>query len=155
MLALDVPGFGSLRLERLFLDFNGTLAHDGMRIPGVRERLNALAAVVDCAVLTADTNGTARHELDGICPVTLLPPGPEDEAKLAILDAAGAEGTAYVGNGANDVLALGAARLGVAVLGGEGASPTALAAADVVVTDILHALDLFLFPSRLLATLRR
>lgn len=40
------------------------------------------------------------------------------------------------------------------VLGPEGASPLALAAADVVVPSVEDALDLLLIPNRLKATLR-
>jgi soluble P-type ATPase len=35
MIALDIPGFGALRLEHLAVDFNGTLAIDGKLLPGV------------------------------------------------------------------------------------------------------------------------
>jgi hypothetical protein len=47
------------------------------------------------------------------------------------------------------------AALGIAVLGPEGLALSCLQAADVVVPDILAALDLLLFPRRLVATLRR
>lgn len=57
-------------------------------------------------------------------------------------------------NGRNDHRMLEAAALGVAVLQGEGASVEALMAADVVVPDILAALNLLLLPQRLIATLR-
>jgi soluble P-type ATPase len=50
---------------------------------------------------------------------------------------------------------LAAAALGIAVLGPEGASSTALRAADVVCPSILHALDLLLDDRALAATLRR
>ena len=46
------------------------------------------------------------------------------------------------------------AALGIAVVGGEGAAAAALREADVVVTDVLAALDLLLNPRRLMATLR-
>lgn len=59
-----------------------------------------------------------------------------------------------VGNGANDARMLERAALGIAVLGPEGLALSCLQAADVVVPDILAALDLLLFPRRLVATLR-
>ena len=37
MIEIDVPGFGALRLEHLVLDYNGTLACDGMLLEGVHE----------------------------------------------------------------------------------------------------------------------
>jgi soluble P-type ATPase len=46
------------------------------------------------------------------------------------------------------------AALGIAVLGGEGLAAVCLAAAAVVVPSIESALDLLLYPRRLVATLR-
>ena len=60
-----------------------------------------------------------------------------------------------IGNGANDVLVLEGAALGIAVIGPEGASSAALRAADVVCASIVDALDLLLEPRALTATLRR
>ena len=59
-----------------------------------------------------------------------------------------------VGNGANDVLVLEAAALGVAVIGAEGASSAAMRSADVVCTSVHDALDLLLDHRTLVATLR-
>lgn len=60
MLAVDIPGFGALRLRHLVLDSNGTLALDGRPFPGVKKRLAALAARLSIHVLTADTFGKVR-----------------------------------------------------------------------------------------------
>lgn len=59
-----------------------------------------------------------------------------------------------IGNGANDMLALLAAELGIAVIGREGLSVLALRSADVVCASIADALDLLLEPDALVATLR-
>ena len=56
--------------------------------------------------------------------------------------------------GANDAAMLRAAALGVCVLSTEGAAAVTLAAADIVVPDILSALALFDRPLRIVATLR-
>lgn len=154
--SLDIPGFGPLRLEHLVLDYNGTVALDGALLPGVARRLRELAERVAVRVVTADTFGRVRKEMDGLpCEVEILEPGDEAEAKLAVVERLGAGRTAAVGNGANDALMLGAAALGVAVIGGEGAAAGAVQAADVVVADVLAGLDLLLKPLRLTATLRR
>ncbi len=42
MINLDIPGFGVFRLENLILDYNGTLAIDGVLISGVREKIRSL-----------------------------------------------------------------------------------------------------------------
>jgi soluble P-type ATPase len=46
------------------------------------------------------------------------------------------------------------AALGIAVVQEEGASTETISVADVVMPDILSALDILLFPKRLIATLR-
>lgn len=153
---IDIPGFGPLDLAHLVLDYNGTLALDGALLPGVAERIRALDGRVQVRVVTADTFGRVRKELDGLpCEVEILGPGDEAEAKLAVIERLGPARTAAVGNGANDALMLQAAALGVAVIGGEGAAVAAVKAADVTVADILAGLDLLLRPLRLTATLRR
>src|SRR5262249_37435014 len=61
-----VPGSRALRLQRLVLDFNGTLARDGTLLPGVRARLQRRSRHLDIFVLTADTFGAARSALRGL-----------------------------------------------------------------------------------------
>jgi hypothetical protein len=59
MVRLDIPGNDTILIEHVVLDFNGTLALDGILIPGVAERLVELSRLVTIPVITADTNGTA------------------------------------------------------------------------------------------------
>lgn len=155
MLELEIPGTGRLELEHLVLDYNGTLGLDGALLPGVAERLAALAKDFHILVATADTFGTVRQALARL-PVTVrvLGPGPEDQSKLDIVAELGAASCVTVGNGRNDRLMLARAGLGMAVLGPEGAHREALAAATVMVPDIRAGLDLLLHPKRLVATLR-
>ena len=47
------------------------------------------------------------------------------------------------------------AALGIAIMGPEGVAGITLQKADVVVPDIRSALELLLYPKRLIATLRR
>jgi soluble P-type ATPase len=155
MLTYDIPGMGKLQLTHLVLDYNGTLAVDGILLPGVAEGLTALAADVNIQVLTADTFGKAAQGLKGLpCELAVLPPGAQDLAKRDFVARIGADACACVGNGRNDRLMLEAAGLGIAVILGEGAAGVTLAAADVVATSITAALDLLRNPLRLAATLR-
>jgi soluble P-type ATPase len=152
---LDIAGFGSLRIGHLVLDFNGTLALDGRLLPGVRRRLSRLARLMQIHVVTADTFGTARRALRGLrCTVVVLDAAPQDGAKRAYVRRLGAGATAAIGNGRNDRAMLRAARLAIAVVQQEGACAEALAAADLVVPSVGAALDLFLHPLRLKASLR-
>ncbi|MGC8790802.1 MAG: HAD hydrolase family protein, partial [Desulfurella sp.] len=59
-----------------------------------------------------------------------------------------------IGNGKNDSLMLKYAKLGICVIGKEGANIEALQNSDIVVCDIVSALELLLYPKRLIATLR-
>jgi soluble P-type ATPase len=155
MIRIDIAGFGLLEIQHVVLDFNGTIAVDGVCVPGVAALVDALASRAQVHVLTADTFGTCRRALEGM-PVTIsvLRQKPEDEAKLEYVEALGPLRCAAVGNGRNDRLMLQACALGIAVLGGEGAALDALTAADVVVADSRAALELLAHPVRLTATLR-
>ena len=155
MLKLDIPGFGSLRLMYLVLDFNGTLAVDGRLLLGVKTRLGRLSRRLDLHVLTADTFGSARGALTNVpCELAILPRERQDRAKLAYVRRLGSATTACIGNGRNDRLMLKAAALGIAVLQEEGAALEALMAADLVTPGIVEALDALNNPLRLVATLR-
>jgi P-type E1-E2 ATPase len=152
---VEIPGRGTLELEHLVLDFTGTLSLDGSLLPGVKERLEALARHLKIHILTADTFGTAREACRGLpAEVHLLrqPLGaPEKEEFIRRL---GVDRVAAVGNGVNDTLMVREAALGIIILGPEGAAVQAVQAADVLVRDILDGLDLLLHPKRLIATLR-
>jgi soluble P-type ATPase len=155
MIAVDIPGYGLLRLEHLVMDYNGTLAVDGEIAAGVAAAMEVLASQVTIHVITADTFGLAANGLKG-CPVKLsvLPPGDQDVAKLDYVERLGAAQTVAVGNGRNDRQMLAAAGLGIAVILDEGAAFETLAAADVVCRGIVPALELLIHPLRLTATLR-
>jgi len=155
MISVDIPGRGILQLNHIVLDYNGTIARDGLLLPGVEERLNRLGGSLKVHILTADTFGKCRGEcknIKGTVQILSRPIGAKE--KKAFVDRLGAEHTVTVGNGANDRLMLAGAALGIVVLGPEGASVQALQSADVAVKDINEGLELLLQPKRLIATLR-
>ncbi|GAB6906981.1 conserved hypothetical protein [Desulfosarcina cetonica] len=155
MISIEIPGFGKLSLDHLVLDYNGTLAVDGILLPGVKAALNILAQSLTVHVVTADTFGKAAAGLTGVnCQLRVLPAGEQDRAKADFVAQLGAARTVAVGNGRNDARMLAAAALGIAVILAEGAASVSLNAADVVCTDIVGALELLMHPLRLTATLR-
>jgi len=155
MIEIDIPGFGRLRLEYLILDYNGTIAVDGQPVQGVKERLIALARHIEIHVLTADTFGGVKKKLSDIpCKIHVLPVEAQDKGKMEYVDKLGADRSVCIGNGRNDVMMLKKAGLGIAVMQNEGAATSAVLSADIVVTDILFALDLITKHMRLRATLR-
>ena len=151
-----IPGVHRLTLEALVLDVNGTLALDGVLIAGVRERLGRLKELMSVHLVTADTHGR-QAEVDaalGLRALILAPNEPQAPAKARFVRDLGAEAVAAIGNGVNDALMIREAALGIAVLGPEGLAAATLRAADVVAPDIGAALDLLLYPKRLIASLR-
>lgn len=155
MLTLDIPGFGSLALDFLILDYNGTLALDGHLQPGVFSRLSQLKSTLAVHILTADTFGTVRATFAHTeYTVHVLPQGNEAQAKADYIAGLGASACVCIGNGANDALMLRTAGLSLAVLQAEGVARAAMDAAHLVVPGIDRALDLLMHPNRLRATLR-
>lgn len=155
MIEISIPGYKTLQLDHLVLDYNGTLAIDGHPLDGVTEVLAALSTRLQIHVVTADTFGQVQNALAGApCRISILPPGEQDVAKLDYVEQLGPERTVCIGNGRNDRLMLQQAALGIAVLQAEGAAVQTLLAADVAAPDILAALKLLTNPLRLVATLR-
>jgi soluble P-type ATPase len=155
MIKVEIPGYHTLTLEHLVLDHNGTLAVDGILVPGVRQCLEKLAADLQVHVITADTFGKARAQLEGIpCELSILSAGHQDIGKLEYIKKLGPKACVCIGNGRNDRLMLMRAALGIAVILEEGAAAVSLQAADIVCNGIVPALELLLNPLRLKATLR-
>lgn len=155
MIEIKIPGFGQLALEHIVLDYNGTLAFDGELLAGVKDRLNKLAQSVQIHVLTADTFGKATSQLKDIpCKLHILEKNNEDCQKDNYIKGLGSDNAVAFGNGNNDRSMLKMAALGIAIIDGEGCAITSIQAADIIVTDINHGLDLLLNPLRCKATLR-
>ncbi len=155
MIRASIPGFGDLQLEHVVFDYNGTLAIDGVLIPGVREEISALSSLLQVRVVTADTFGTAERELRGLpCTMTVLSQDGQDMAKRDYVIALNPKRCVCIGNGRNDREMLRIATLGIALIQAEGAAAESLAAANVVCSSVIDALDLLQNPKRLMATLR-
>lgn len=155
MLTVTIPGWKTLQLSHLVLDYNGTMAFDGRLIEGVKPRLAALASSLTIHILTADTFGSVREALsDTPCQLAIIPLENQAEAKLAYVAERGPESCVCIGNGRNDRLMLHEAALGIALVQAEGAAMEAIMAAAVIAPGILDALDLLQHPLRLTATLR-
>jgi P-type E1-E2 ATPase len=155
MLEVTIPGYKTLLLSSLVLDYNGTIACDGRLIPRVRDRLEALSKNVAVHIITADTFGSVREAMAGVsCEVVVIGKENQTKAKAEYVRRLEARKTVAVGNGRNDALMLKEAVLGIAVIQEEGGAVETLVAADIVTHSILDALDLLLHPLRLTATLR-
>ncbi|NOY09742.1 MAG: ATPase P [Spirochaetes bacterium] len=155
MLKIDIPGFGVFDIKYLVMDYNGTLAEDGILIKGVDNILNELSKQVLIHIITADTFGMAASQLRGIpCKLEILKQTDQISGKEKYIDKLGNRHVACIGNGRNDSLMLKHSALGIAVIQQEGASAETLINADIICRNIYDALGLFKNPGRLKATLR-
>jgi P-type E1-E2 ATPase len=145
----DAP---SLELAHLLLDLNGTISAYGELIDGVADRLATLRHQVSVCIMSADTFGTAQGIADSLdVNYQYVKTGSD---KLAAVSERGAANCGAVGNGTNDAAMLQAAALGIAIIGQEGCSVMAIESASIVCHSITDALDLFLKPTAINATLR-
>ena len=156
MIELNIPGRGILQLEHLVSDVNGTLAIDGQLPDGLVRVLTSLRDRLEIHLLTADTHGQ-QHLIDrqlGLSAVRIQP-GDEAAQKAKYVQQLGAERVAAIGQGVNDAAMLKASGLGICVLSKEGTAIATLIAADLLMSDIFSALELFEKPMRIVASLRR
>lgn len=156
MIHLDIPGFGKVDIEYLVLDFNGTIAVNGILIPEVKDTLNQLASQVEVHIITADTFLSAQKELQGVqCKLIVIPAERQTDEKLKYVSELGSMKTVAIGNGRNDALMLRSAVISIAVIQAEGCATSALNEAKIVCTNILDALGLLQSPKQIIATLRQ
>lgn len=156
MPTVKIPHYDTLALEHAVLDYNGTLAKDGVPLPGALVLLEALCRSYRVHVITSDTFGTVKAALQAFdLTVTVLQTDDHTDEKARYVAALGADSCACVGNGNNDAKMLKVAKLGIALIGDEGCATPTLLAGDIVCKSIDEALGLLLNEKRLIATLRR
>jgi soluble P-type ATPase len=155
MFSIEIPGYGKLELDHFVTDFSGTLSEDGHLLPGVKEKINELSALLNIHVLTSDTFGRAKKELKNIqCVLHVLEGEDHILQKENYINMLGADRVVSLGNGNNDVRMLRASKLGISVCLREGCSRKAIDASNIFVLSPNDAFDLFLNPKRLIASLR-
>jgi len=156
MIRLEIPGRGIFEFENVVLDLNGTLSVDGKIHPKARDKINLLAKRAKTYVLTADTRGGAGQILRKLkAEIVMLSGDDTSQEKAKFIKSIGPDRTVGIGNGYNDRLMVRNAALGICVIGKEGASAETVKNADVILPDVVDALDFLLMPLRNKATLRR
>ena len=155
MLEITIPGRGKYRLQNLVLDFNGTLAFNGVLLEGIVERLAVISNLLEVYVITSDTFVSVGKQMADL-PVTIIRLSSSDhkQEKKDFVESLGTDSVIAIGNGSNDSAMVRIAAIGIAVIQQEGAASGTVQSADLVFTSIIDALDVILNPQRMIATLR-
>lgn len=149
----DIPQVGSIEITTIVLDLNGTLSVNGAIPEGVQERLIQLRDLGFAIILfTGDQRGTAAQLCNDLgIELQRASSGEEKEALFLKLDT---EHTAAIGNARIDIGTFKHAKLSIATLQAEGIHTDIIEHVDVIVPSITHALDFFIDPDILAATMR-
>jgi len=148
----SVQGGEEFELDTLVLDLNGCLSVQGEIVSGVAPRIAALKeSGFKIILFTGDQRGTAADLCGGLgIDFVICHSGAEKEAEMKKLG----PNCAAIGNARIDNGTFKHARVSVLTLQAEGIHASCLDKVDVIVPSINDALDLFLHPDSLCATLR-
>ncbi len=150
----DIPGQGEIELKTIILDLNGTLSIGGVVPEGVKERLDQLKEIgYKVLFFTGNTRNDADDLAADLGIEWKLAKTAEDKRDLALeLEP---ETCASIGNGLIDSELMKVVKLGIVTLQAEGVHIQTLLNSDIAVPTINDALDLFIDPQRLIATMRK
>lgn len=152
---INIPGFKNIEIKNLVLDYNGTIANNGLLINNVETFINKIAESIQVYIITADTFGTVEAQLKNTnCKVLKITNENQNQQKLELIQKLDANNTIAFGNGRNDELMLKEAVIGIGILENEGIYTKNLLSADIICKNIANAFELLLTPNKLIATLR-
>jgi soluble P-type ATPase len=156
MITIQRPGQEVLDIEFILIDFEGTLASDRRVHPKAKDKINLLSKRAKIYILVNEKNEQVLEVLRKVkAEIMHVPEGNASDKKLNLLRQLGANRTVAIGNGRDDALMVEEAVLGICVTSKEGTASETIQKADVVVSNILDALDFLLKPLRQKATLSR
>ena len=153
---IHIPSLKEINIKNILFDFNGTLAKNGKVGKKRKHLLQKICETYKVYVITADTFGSVQKELKDLnLEVIVLSSNNHTKEKKEFLKILGKENTIALGNGKNDAKMLKSAIVSIAILGDEGCAKETLLASDIVCKSIVDAMELLLYPKRLIATLRK
>jgi len=154
MITIQRHGQEPIEIEFILIDFEGTLALDRRVHPKAKDKINLLSKRVKIYILAKGEKEVLEEVFKKVkAEVILLKEGEPSQNKLDLLQNLGPKKTVAIGNGADDVSMIEEAGLGICVISKEGTASEAMKKSDVVVLNILDALDFLLKPLRQRATL--
>ncbi|WOE69204.1 haloacid dehalogenase [Hydrogenimonas thermophila] len=155
MVSIQIPNYGQFNIKHIVCDYNGTIAKDGKLAPGIKDIFKLLSENYNVHVITADTFGTVKKELESVdITVKILSSSNHTQEKGEYIKTLGSKYCASIGNGNNDVEMLQESALSIAIMGDEGCATSTLMKSNIVCKSITDALLLFIKQKRLIATLR-
>ena len=153
-LIYKVPGVGTIEIDTLVVDSNGTLTVKGELVSGVVERIYQLQSLgVNVVMISSDQRGSARELADSMG-ITYYEANNSRE-KEDILLSLGSKKVAAIGNARIDIGLFVQSIVSIATLQGEGIHKDVIDRVDVIVPSINDALDFFLDENTFIATMRR
>ncbi len=153
-LSYTVPGVGTIDIDTLVVDSNGTLTIKGEMIPGVEERIHRIQMLgVNLVMISSDQCGTAKNLAlsSGISYYEAS----NSREKEDILLSLGSKNVAAIGNARIDIGLFVQSVVSVATLQSEGIHKDIIDHVDVIVPSINDALDFFLDEDTFIATMKR
>jgi soluble P-type ATPase len=154
MILIQRPGRDFIEIEYIIIDFEGTLAKDRRVNPKAKDKINLLSKRTKIYIFTHSEKEIVLKTLKNTkAEILFIAEGKASEEKINFLREIGPEHTVVIGNGQNDVQMIREAALSICVIGREGAFTEALTHSNLVMTDIIDALDFLLKPLRQKATL--
>lgn len=153
-LSYTVPGVGTIDIDTLVVDSNGTLTIKGEMIPGVEERIHRIQMLgVNLVMISSDQRGTAKNLAlsSGISYYEAS----NSREKEDILLSLGSKNVAAIGNARIDIGLFVQSVVSVATLQSEGIHKDIIDHVDVIVPSINDALDFFLDEDTFIATMKR
>lgn len=149
-----IPGVGELEINTIILDLNGTLSVGGKLVDGVEQQLKKIKRQeIRLVMFTGNTRGDAENIARSLGIEWLQAKSAEDKRKLA--NDLSPETCASIGNGRIDLELMQVVKLRILTLQAEGVHIQTLQHSDILVPTINDALDLFIDPDRMIATLRK
>jgi len=154
MITIQRPGQEPFEIEFILIDFEGTLASDRRVHPKAKDKINLLSKRTKIYILTQGEKEVLAEVLKKVkAEIIYITEGKASQQKLDLLRKLEVNKTIAIGNGLDDAPMLEEARLGICIIGKEGTSSEAIEKSDIVLTNILDALDFLLKPLRQKATL--
>jgi soluble P-type ATPase len=153
-LKYKVSGVGTIEIDTLVVDSNGTLTIKGELVSGVVERIHRLQSLgVNVVMISSDQRGSAKA-LAGSIGITYYEANNSRE-KEDVLLSIGSRNVAAIGNARIDIGLFVQALVSVATLQSEGIHKDIIDHVDVIVPSINDALDFFLDSDTFIATMKR